>query len=1664
MNQKLHFNFNIIIVLLLLPMMGALAQSVAPVAGWDVNAQTGYGTSPLEATFTTANVTTTGLTRGSGVTTSGTAAARGWGGNGWNSATPEAAITSDAAVTFTVKANPGNTLSLASISQFDYRRSGSGPASGLLQYRINEGTYTDIATISFSSTSSSGASAGPISLSSITDLQAIPATSTVTFRIVPYGATSTAGTWYIFDKANSTESDLAIEGTVLPVSTPVAALSVSPSSLSGFATTLGTPSASQSYSLSAANLTADITITAPTGVEVSTDDATFVSSFTLAPTTSSATLYARLTGASEGTITGTITHTSDDLSAPVDVEGTVSALPTQTGSGIVISQVYGGGGNSGAPFQNDFIELHNRSSQTINLSGWSVQYASASGTSWQVTPLSGTIAPGGYFLVQEAAGSGTSAPLPTPDATGTIAMSGTNGKIALVNSSSALSGTCPTGAPLVDLVGYGSANCFEGSGATPGLSNTTAAIRKTNGTTDTDNNNADFEIGAPNPRNGALPAGPTIAATPATLTGTDALYYVHGNGPASTTISVSGTSFSSATGTISVTSSNPVFSVSPTSLAFIGSSLSPSTVTVELAAGLAVGTYSGTITLSGGGATLEVPVDGVVNSDSPFTPISIARAAVGQTFTIAGRVTVTNQLGSRQIYIQDATGGIVVYSGPAGPDFSTLVALGDSVQVSGPITVFNGFTEITGTGNFTVITDVPNRIPAPIVISLDQLPSYQGQLVQVTDATLNPVGTTFTGNSNYTITAAGQSGIMRINANSQLSGAGQPANPVSVTGIADRFVSGATTPGTNGLQLQPRILADIPGATAAQDQICVVPGPISSLTLDQTLDISTWNMEFFGADAGTIYCPNGNLNYNDMGPVNEDLQQTNAVSVLNKLNADIIAVEEISDINRFAATVAAIPGNYSYVCSDKFSYYFQDECTQSPSGNPPTVFGPTALAQKVCVIYNTATVTPVLSETKALLTENYTYPNANGWSSGRLPFMFVADATIAGITSRVHVVAIHAKSGSATADYNRRKQDIIDLKATLDSQYPEANIIILGDYNDKLNGSIAAGQQSSYQSLVTDATNYTPVTLALENQGCSTFNSSASFIDHMIISNDLAPAYVDNSAYVLQPFSIPNYGNTTSDHNPIVARFDLSKLTVPITSLTATATPATICSNATTQLSATLSGGNAPFTYTWTGPGTITNPGSATTEVSGLMAGEQIFTVTVTDVYNQMASTTVTVNVAAQPEVPAIASTSAVQGASDVVLTAANCPGALVWSGASSGSGSSIVVPTTTPGTYEYSVQCQVGTCLSENGSVSVTIIPLLTAAVTASPEAILTNQSSTLTATVTGGTAPYTYVWSGPGTITNANSATATVSDLSPGVQTFTVLITDATQPTSQTISKMVSVSVTQANRAPVASTLANQTVTAGNTFSLTIATAFSDPDNDVLTYAASGLPAGLSLTNGIINGMPTTPGVYAVAITASDPAGLSATIPFTITVLQGPLKILAPTYNCATRVLTINTIAGNGNAIEYQIPSVTKGWESQTTFALEAKHIGKDLKVRARQRASDGKGFTEVEISFTPTACAFDNIRLGVPEAETLPELTVTVLGNPVADEVRFEVRGAEGESLQLRLMNLQGQLIEARQIPVSGAVESHTFDVQRQGTGILLLQVLTLTEQKVVKVLKE
>src|SRR2546427_2955005 len=150
---------------------------------------------------------------------------------------------------------------------------------------------------------------------------------------------------------------------------------------------------------------------------------------------------------------------------------------------LVISQIYGGGGNTGAPYQNDYIEIFNRGAAAVALGGLSLQYTSATGTgnlganAFQLTELpTMTLAPGQYLLVQEASTAAVGAALPAPDVIDPtpINMSATGGKVALVSGTDTLGcngGATPLPAapppPIIHPIGYHGAGLFPGSRPAP---------------------------------------------------------------------------------------------------------------------------------------------------------------------------------------------------------------------------------------------------------------------------------------------------------------------------------------------------------------------------------------------------------------------------------------------------------------------------------------------------------------------------------------------------------------------------------------------------------------------------------------------------------------------------------------------------------------------------------------------------------------------------------------------------------------------------------------------------------------------------------------------------------------------------------------------------------------------------------------------------------------------------------------------------------------------------------------------------------------------------------------------------------------------------------------------------------------------------------------------
>ena len=188
-------------------------------AGWDVNGVTNYGISPLPPLTNAGNLTITGLTRGSGIATSGSAAGSAWGGVNYTNPTAALAVAAGKVITFGFTANAGYQVSFSAVSQFYYRRSGTGPTNGVLQYQVGSGAFTDITNVTYPVITSAGGSIGPVDLSGFADLQNVGAGTNVTFRIVNYLGTCSGGSWYINDGTGSTAPDLALTGSLTPVVT-----------------------------------------------------------------------------------------------------------------------------------------------------------------------------------------------------------------------------------------------------------------------------------------------------------------------------------------------------------------------------------------------------------------------------------------------------------------------------------------------------------------------------------------------------------------------------------------------------------------------------------------------------------------------------------------------------------------------------------------------------------------------------------------------------------------------------------------------------------------------------------------------------------------------------------------------------------------------------------------------------------------------------------------------------------------------------------------------------------------------------------------------------------------------------------------------------------------------------------------------------------------------------------------------------------------------------------------------------------------------------------------------------------------------------------------------------------------------------------------------------
>lgn len=295
------------------------------------------------------------------------------------------------------------------------------------------------------------------------------------------------------------------------------------------------------------------------------------------------------------------------------------------------------------------------------------------------------------------------------------------------------------------------------------------------------------------------------------------------------------------------------------------------------------------------------------------------------------------------------------------------------------------------------------------------------------------------------------------------------------------------------------------------------------------LKVATWNMSWFGSITN--------------GPSNLNLQQQNAVTVFKDLAADIYAVCEVVDTSRLGSLTRSLGSNWIYIVSPMASNAF----SLTSSGYASSY----ASAQKLAFVFDSSKL--AMRSNRSMINAT-TFSNTQSeirswWSNGRFPYLLEAVYKKNSINIPLTLVLIHGKANVGTdADkvdsYNKRFNAINQLKDTLDNQFTNDNIILLGDFNDDLLRTIAPMNDtiSSYVNLVKDSVgsqHYFSATLSLSKKGGYSVIGYSNIIDNIVTSSELKSNYIANSTTVHTEFisKISNYRNTTSDHLPVSIQF-----------------------------------------------------------------------------------------------------------------------------------------------------------------------------------------------------------------------------------------------------------------------------------------------------------------------------------------------------------------------------------------------------------------------------------------------------------------------------------------------------------------------------------------------
>ncbi len=281
----------------------------------------------------------------------------------------------------------------------------------------------------------------------------------------------------------------------------------------------------------------------------------------------------------------------------------------------------------------------------------------------------------------------------------------------------------------------------------------------------------------------------------------------------------------------------------------------------------------------------------------------------------------------------------------------------------------------------------------------------------------------------------------------------------------------------------------------------VVPGKGT----DTTLDIASWNIEWFG-DTGN-------------GPTNETLQLQNVRSVIAGADMDIWGVAEIVSLAQWNSLKSQLPGYAGFLAKE--SNVVNGAAFYSGFNNAE---------QNVGILYKTSVAT--VTDARVILTAN------DQDFAGRPPLQVTLRVTLNGTTESIVVIILHAKCCSDTDSWTQRRNASTALKSYLDTNFPTRKVWVIGDFNDDVDTSISPNRASPYANFVNDVADYRFPTQRLSDFGISSTTSFSDTIDHHLNTNEANATYIDGSVEVFRVDQfISNYDATTSDHYPVLTRY-----------------------------------------------------------------------------------------------------------------------------------------------------------------------------------------------------------------------------------------------------------------------------------------------------------------------------------------------------------------------------------------------------------------------------------------------------------------------------------------------------------------------------------------------